>query len=123
MHELAIADAVVAIACGHAGERRVARVELLVGHLRQVVPDALAFAFELVARGTPCEGAELAIEVVPAEGRCRACATDSVLDGLPLRCPRCGGLDLDLLRGEELLVDFLELDDALTATGGRGDGG
>jgi hydrogenase nickel incorporation protein HypA/HybF len=123
MHELSIAEAVLGIASAHADGRRIARVELRVGHLRQVVPDALTFAFELVARGTPAEGAELAIEVVPAEGRCRACTTVAPLDGLPLRCPACGGLDLDLLRGEELLVDFLELDEPVTSTGGSGHGG
>ena len=32
-------------------------VEVEVGRLRQVVPDALEFAFELVARETPLEGA------------------------------------------------------------------
>ncbi len=38
MHELSIAESVVAIACRHAAGRPVARVELKVGHLRQVVP-------------------------------------------------------------------------------------
>ena len=51
MHELSIADAVVRIASRHAGGRRVAKVEVQVGHLRQVVPDALTFAFELVGAG------------------------------------------------------------------------
>jgi len=75
MHELAIADSVVRIACAHAAGRRVARVELKVGWLRQVVPSALEFSFGLVAEGTELEGAELVIEVVPAGGRCRAAPT------------------------------------------------
>src|SRR3954452_16572973 len=107
MHELSIADAVVQIVNRHAGGRRVSKVELRVGHLRQVVPSALAFAFELVAKGTPAEGAELALEEVPAAGRCRACGAESELDGFPLRCGRCGDLDVEVIRGEELLVDSL----------------
>jgi hydrogenase nickel incorporation protein HypA/HybF len=120
VHELSIAESVVRIASEHAAGRPVARVELRVGHLRQVVPSALAFAFELVAVGTPVEGAELALEEVPAAGRCRSCGAESELDGFPLRCPACGGLGLELLRGEELLVDALELDDdeAWTTNGG-----
>jgi hydrogenase nickel incorporation protein HypA/HybF len=51
------------------------------------------------------------MEVVPPAGRCRACATESELDGFPLVCTRCGSLDLELLRGEELLVDSLELEE------------
>ena len=119
MHELAIADSVVRIARAHAHGRRVAKVELKVGHLRQVVPAALEFAFQLVAQGTCVEGAELVMEEVPAAGRCRRCGTESELDGFPLACPACGGLDLELLRGEELLVDALELEDATTNGGAR----
>jgi hydrogenase nickel incorporation protein HypA/HybF len=122
MHELAIAESIVRIACAHAGERRIAKVELKVGHLRQVVPDALTFAFALVAEGTNAEGAELAIEEIAAAGRCRACGSTSVHTDFPLQCGRCGGLDLELIAGEELLVDALELEEVVTTTGGMGDG-
>ena len=118
MHELSIAAAILRIACDHAGGRRVARVEVKVGHLRQVVPDSLAFAFALVAEGTAAEGAELALEEVPAAGRCRACGVETELDGFPFTCGRCGGLDLELLRGEELLVDSLELEEMGVMAGG-----
>ena len=119
MHELSIAESVVRIAERHADGRRVAKVELKVGHLRQVVPSALAFAFALVAQGTCVEGAELAMEEVRAAGRCRRCGSETELDGFPLQCAVCEGLDLELLRGEELLVDALELDDAITNGGTR----
>jgi hydrogenase nickel incorporation protein HypA/HybF len=123
MHELSLAESVVRIACRHAGGRRVARVELKVGHLRQVVPSALEFAFELVARGTPVEGAELALEEVPAAGRCRRCGHEGELERFPLACTACGGMDIELLAGEELLVDALEIDDAVITNGGtRHDG-
>jgi hydrogenase nickel incorporation protein HypA/HybF len=110
MHELSLAESIVRIATRHAAGRPVAKVEVKVGHLRQVVPSALEFAFELVAHGTEVEGAELVLEEVPAAGRCRQCGTESELPGFPLRCGACGGLELELLRGEELLVDALELD-------------
>ena len=120
MHELAIAESVVEVACRHAGGRRVTAVELSVGHLRQVVPAALEFAFKLVAQGTAVDGAELRMEEVPAEGDCRACGAKTPLPELPLSCRRCGGFDVDVTRGEELSVDSLELeDDALTTSGGR----
>jgi hydrogenase nickel incorporation protein HypA/HybF len=123
MHELSIAEAIVAIAERHAAGRRVARVEVKIGHLRQVVPSALEFAFQLVSEGTVLEGAELVLEDVPAAGRCRACGAESVLDHFPLHCTACGGFDLELLRGEELLVDALELEEeALTAEGRTGYG-
>jgi hydrogenase nickel incorporation protein HypA/HybF len=111
MHELSIAESVLEIVSRHARGRRVQRVELKVGHLRQVVPSALEFAFELLADGTCAQGAELAIENVAAAGRCRDCGSVSTIDSFPLQCSGCGGLDLELLAGEELRVDALELAD------------
>jgi hydrogenase nickel incorporation protein HypA/HybF len=122
MHELSIAGALVEIVSRHAAGRRVTRVEVRVGHLRQVVPSALDLAFELVARDTPAEGAELVLEHVGAAGVCRACGSESELDAFPLLCAACGGWDLDIVRGEELAVDSLELEEALLTTGGTGYG-
>ena len=122
MHELSIAEAILRIATDHAGERPIVTVEVQVGHLRQVVPDALTFAWQLVTQGTAADGAVLEVEHVPAAGRCRACGAETELDGFPLCCARCGGLDLELLRGEELLVVALVLDDELTTTTGGTDG-
>ena len=111
MHELAVADSVVQIASRHADGRQVTKVYLKVGHLRQVVPSALAFSFELVAQGTPVEGAELEMEEVPVLGRCRECGVESRLESFPLQCGTCGGFELQILEGEELYVDSLELEE------------
>lgn len=89
MHELSIAQALVAIVTEHAGDRRVTRVNVEVGHLRQVVRDALSFSFGLVAEGTVAEGAELVLIQIPAEGDCRACGARSPLPSFPLRCATC----------------------------------
>lgn len=111
MHELSIAQAIVDVASRHAGESRVARVYVRVGRLRQVVPSALEFSFELCAHGTPVEGAELELEVVPVGVMCRGCAGHSELDGFPLACGACGGLDVEVTQGEELQVESLELEE------------
>ena len=111
MHELSIAEAIVAIAEEHAQSRRVAKVEVKVGHLRQVVPSALTFAFELVAEGTVIEGAELEIEDVPARIVCRSCARESCVTEFPFVCGSCGSADVDVESGDELFVDALELMD------------
>ena len=111
MHELSIAEAIVAIAERHAEGRIVTKVEVRVGHLRQVVPSALEFAFELVCKGTVLDGAELELEDVPARGRCRDCGVETTMSGFPLACSACGGLDMEILAGEELQVESLELEE------------
>lgn len=117
MHELAIADAVVQVAVAHARGRRVDAVHVAVGHLRQVVPGSLAFAFELTAAGTPVEGARLELREVPARVRCRACGAESEQDGFPLACLACGGADVEVTAGEELIVEALEIEAEVMADG------
>ncbi|HEY3021921.1 MAG TPA: hydrogenase maturation nickel metallochaperone HypA [Solirubrobacteraceae bacterium] len=117
MHELSIAEGIVAIAERHAAGRAVTRVEVRVGHLRQVVPAALAFAFEVVTHGTPLAGAELEIVPVPAAGVCRSCGARTPLPEFPLTCRTCGGWDVEVTEGEELTVDALELEEELATEG------
>lgn len=127
MHELSIAGAVVDTALRHAGGRRVRVVNLRVGALRMVVPESLEFYFEIVARDTLCEGAELTCERVAALLRCPVCghewdpappplADHSLAPGVdPLipyfRCPACEGPRSEVVAGDELEVESLEVED------------
>ncbi|MEV4196532.1 hydrogenase maturation nickel metallochaperone HypA, partial [Streptomyces toxytricini] len=73
MHEMSIAMAVVAQveeAAASAGAAAVTEVRLRVGELAGVVPDALAFCFELACADTLLAGAALAAETVPGRARC-----------------------------------------------------
>jgi hydrogenase nickel incorporation protein HypA/HybF len=119
VHELALADAIVAIARGHARGRRVTSIDVKVGHLRQVVPDALDFAFQLVASGTNLDGASLAIERVAPRVACNRCAAESETSVFPLACAACGSVDVAVVAGDELLVDSLEIEDEPAFAGGR----
>jgi hydrogenase nickel incorporation protein HypA/HybF len=123
MHELAIAESILAIVERHAAGRTVVEVEVSVGHLRQVVPSALEFAFELAGRGTVAEGARLALQVIPAAGRCRACGERTTFQAFPLVCDGCGGWDIELTQGQELQVEALELEEVLATKGGPVHGG
>jgi hydrogenase nickel incorporation protein HypA/HybF len=109
MHELSIAGAVVDTALRHAEDRRVLLVTLRVGRLRQVVPDSLAFYFELVARDTLVQGARLEQVVVPVRMRCEACAHEWEPE-LRFRCPGCEGVG-EVLAGDELEVDSIEVEE------------
>lgn len=111
MHELSLCRSIVSISARHAQGRPVVSVRVRVGHLRQVVPDTLARCFELLAPAGGLEGAVLEIVEVPAEVRCRACGATTVLERFELHCGACGGSDLEVTAGEELLVESLELAD------------
>ena len=61
MHELGISRNIVAIVADAARGRRVRRITLEIGALSGVVPEAIEFAFDLAAEGTPAAGAVLDI--------------------------------------------------------------
>jgi hydrogenase nickel incorporation protein HypA/HybF len=111
VHELSVASAIVDTATRHADGRRVTSVQLRVGHLRQVVPESLAFYFGHVARGTPCEGARLEQEVVPAVLACDDCHHEWELDAAAFRCPLCGSARVRIARGDELEVESIEIEE------------
>jgi hydrogenase nickel incorporation protein HypA/HybF len=115
VHELSVSSAVVDTVVRHAAGRRVMSVHLRLGRLRQVVPDSLEFFFELVSRDTVCEGATLTHEVVPARLRCVPCAREWEIDMPAFRCEECGGADVEVLSGEELEVESIEVEEEQTA--------
>jgi hydrogenase nickel incorporation protein HypA/HybF len=110
MHELSISRALVDAASARSGGRQVVRLSVRAGVLRQVVPETLAWCLEIVARGTACEGAALDCVRVPLRLRC-ACAHEWSLAGAEpcFRCPACGGSEVEVLSGEELSLDWIEV--------------
>jgi hydrogenase nickel incorporation protein HypA/HybF len=111
MHELSVATAVVETALRHADDRRVTAVTVRMGALRQVVPDSLRFYFEIVARDSECEGARLELIEVPARLRCSACGYGWEPSFPSFRCERCGSADTEVLSGQELEVEFIEVEE------------
>ncbi len=108
MHELAIAESLVAAVVDKTGEQRVTTVRLSLGRLGGVVADALTFSFEIATLGTTLEGATLEIEAQPGRAACRDCGTTFAVDDFILLCP-CGSADVDVVSGRELQIMSVEV--------------
>jgi hydrogenase nickel incorporation protein HypA/HybF len=105
VHALPITRWVVRRVAAAAGGRRVVVVRMRVGALSGVVPDALRFAWDVAVLDGPLAGARLEVEQVPVAVACRDCGrTSDLADPLPVRCPACGGREVDLVRGREIEV-------------------
>ena len=114
MHELsiaqALADQVEEVRAANGGGR-VLTVEIRIGTWRLVVPEILNGYYEAIVRGTPLEGSRLAIDSVAAEARCNACARVFPVEGAWVVCPHCATIGGGLLRGQELDLIGVELED------------
>ena len=116
MHELSVASAMVNTAVKHAQGRKVSVVTVRFGALRQVVPDSLAFYWDIVARDSLCDGSRLEQILVPVKLRCEGCSHEWSPDWAVFRCDRCGSADVTILQGEELEVESIEIEDEEVAS-------
>ena len=112
MHELSLCQSIAGIVRTHAAGRPVVRVHVRVGHLRQVVPDTLAWCWTWSTDGSELAGSVLDVEEVPVVVHCSACGADTTLEEPAFRCGSCDGTDVRVTAGEELLVAALDLREA-----------
>lgn len=108
MHELAVTQSVVDTVTARTGDAHVTTVRLEIGRLSGVVPDAVRMCFELVAAGTPLEGAALEISEPPGRASCRDCGRAFDTDDPILLCA-CGSADVEVHGGDQLRITTVEV--------------
>ena len=124
MHEMAIAtellESVLSAVAEHGGGQ-VHEVEVALGAMRQVVPEALETTWQAVTKGTSAEGARLQMTEVPMQARCRSCNHEFAPVVESYLCPRCGQADVEILAGDAIILTSLtcEADDAAEETDGE----
>lgn len=112
MHEVSIMAQTLDIALKEAtrqGASQIHRLTVRVGTLSGVVPDALRFAFDVVAKDTIAEQARFDIETVTARCYCQTCEQDFYPEDIIFVCPHCGTLSSQVLSGKELELSSLEV--------------
>jgi len=114
MHELAICQSLLdqtrRIARAH-GAGGVARIVVRIGPLSGVEAPLLrqAFAMARIAAGFAATG--LDIEIAPLRVQCRQCGASSAARVNALLCGACGGWQVDVTSGDEMILKSLVLDD------------
>jgi hydrogenase nickel incorporation protein HypA/HybF len=111
MHELGIAESILTTVLEAAGGRRVKLIHLQVGKLQHITADSLRFSYDLLAAETCASGIDITIQPVDIGIRCRHCAGESEAEAPPFFCSACGSLDVEILSGEEIVLDRIELED------------
>lgn len=109
MHELSLCRAIADTAIEHAGGKPVRRINVRIGHFRQVIPDTMRFCWDMRVKGTVLDEAELAIEAVPAVIRCLHCDETTELTMPVMRCGSCEATTVELISGEEFLIESIDL--------------
>lgn len=114
VHEYGLLRGVVAAvgqAAADAGATGVRAVGLRVGERSGAVIEVLATVWPLAIEDTPCAGAALAIEAVPAVVHCASCSADAPAgDDWVWRCPSCGAPAAALVSGGSVEVAYADLE-------------
>ncbi|MDT4949900.1 MAG: hydrogenase nickel incorporation protein HypA/HybF [Pseudonocardiales bacterium] len=110
MHELSICGSIADIVARRAPGRRVTKIHVQIGQLRQIVPDTLVYCWSMVSAETQFDGAELVVDRVPARIRCRDCEETTEVGDIPLLvCTACNGISVSVVSGEEFMVTSMDL--------------
>lgn len=113
MHELVLAEQVLAIAERARQQeqaRRVLSIELEIGQLSMVEPEALRFAMDVLLPDSACCGARVHYRCIDGRARCRHCGVEFALDFLYDGCPVCASFDKHVLAGEGMLVTSISVE-------------
>ncbi|MFC1498946.1 hydrogenase maturation nickel metallochaperone HypA [Verrucomicrobiota bacterium] len=115
MHELSICQSLVDSIIAELDKieprpKSLVKARMIVGELRQIVPEYMHEAYSAISKGTIIEGSELEIKTVAISGKCKACGWKGDLQRALFRCKECESGDLDLSGGMELYLDNLEVE-------------
>jgi hydrogenase nickel incorporation protein HypA/HybF len=112
MHEFSLVESILECAFRVAhenGDLPIQRVDLEIGALQQVLPEALLMAFDAAKQGTAAEHAELTWTAVPLRVECAQCGGVYMPHDPPWVCPECNAVGGRTVSGDELLVKSVEL--------------
>jgi hydrogenase nickel incorporation protein HypA/HybF len=113
MHELSVAQALVEqveeLAKQH-GATGIHLIRVRIGPLAGIVGDMLATAFPLAAAGTIAESTRLELVESAIRVRCRTCGAETEAQANKLVCGACGDWQTEVVSGDELILETVELD-------------
>jgi len=113
MHEYPITQQIIKIAekhCLEAGNKRVTKVSLVVGEYSGFVGDSIQMYFDVITKGTLCEGSKIEMEYIKPKLKCPGCGELFSKIPMSFACPKCGedGGPTDI--GKEFYIKEIEVE-------------
>lgn len=111
MHEFSIIENILKTTQEVADHERIGcikKINLVIGRMRQIVPDVFEYAFLISVKGTIAEKATLSVEYIPIKMKCSNCELIFKVPDNIYFCPGCGGVELELITGNELYIKSIE---------------
>lgn len=116
MHEASIAMSILDTVigqCRQEGYGVIESVRVQIGAAAGILPDALAFAFDIAKEETIAADAVLIIDLVPLGGICHGCGREFEVNDnsrFVFECPICASSSIKIDRGHEMRIVDMEVD-------------
>jgi hydrogenase nickel incorporation protein HypA/HybF len=106
---------------------KVTVVNIEVGEFTFLIPEQLAFNFEIASKNTIVEGAELRIKTVKGQLHCSECGFEGesrvdpdippqIAVFAPMKCPSCGSSSTTITGGKDFIITNIEAEIAESTT-------
>lgn len=121
MHEFSIAEALATQVIKHAPEgARVREVEIRVGVMRGLEPEAMAMSWEAVTAESSLEGSVLRMDIQPWTVSCSTCGR-SWTSNVPFNVCACGNESPSPAGGDELDLISMTIEEDEPSSAGKDD--
>lgn len=114
MHEMSLVESILESLLQMKKEnqwKKINKVTLRIGKMRQVIPEIMEFAYNTSVSGTDLEGSRLSIDQVEMEFFCKSCLKKWGEEDMAFVCPFCDSTHVEMLHGMELDIDTLEVEE------------
>jgi hydrogenase nickel incorporation protein HypA/HybF len=110
MHELSLCRQIIKqVEKSISIEKKVITVNILVGKISSVDCESLTFWFPTVAKSSRLASAKMIVETCDAKARCEQCDNVFHIDERYCPCPKCSSYHHQLLSGDELFIQSVEV--------------
>jgi len=90
--------------------QKVTKINLVIGEMSGIVDQCVEFYFKFLSKDTIASGATLSFRKVPMQARCHNCGELFILKEFDWSCPRCRDSSPEIVAGNELYVESIEVE-------------
>ena len=110
---MSVATGIIKVLGGKLAELKPCKLKALhlsLGELSGIDRDSLSFALDTLLADAGYDGLEIRFELTPATFKCSACNWQGRLKSFTLVCPECDGRDLDIVAGQDVTLERIEVE-------------
>lgn len=111
MHEYSVVMSMLDLCEKHAKGKQVEKVVTKIGKMSGIEPHFLKDSFDIFKEDTVCADATIQMNLIDITIRCTDCDKEATVDSYNFYCPACKGGNTEVLTGQEMHIEYIELKD------------